>query len=67
MRRGAILERIKKEAESGPRFFFPDPKEIEHLVLDIAAVNTETAPAQLGPVQDKIISLRTDSQRILVK
>src|SRR5439155_10660291 len=64
VRRGAVLKGVQQKAEFGLRFVLADPKQIEELALDLPAVVADAAPADLGPVQDKIVCLGARLQRL---
>ena len=45
MRRRAVVERIEQEPEPGLCLLLPDAEEIEHLLLDITPMDTNTPAA----------------------
>src|SRR5207249_3317194 len=65
--RRTFLQRVQQKAEFGLRFVLADPKQIEELALDLPAVVADAAPADLSPVQDKIVGLGARLQRLGLK
>ncbi len=67
VRRGAITERVQQKAELRLRLFFTNAQRLKRALLHIAPVNPNAAPAQFNAVEDQIIRLRFDLQRIGLK
>lgn len=53
MRGYAVFEGIQKEAEAFMRILVAEAKQLEHLLLDISAVDSDGAAAQLIAVQNE--------------
>ena len=60
VRRRAILQRFQKEPEARARLFLRHPESAEYLALNVLAMNTDRARAQLGAIQHHVISQRTN-------
>src|SRR5690348_6334692 len=58
MRRRAVGERVEKEAEAAAELFFAKAERFEEPLLNILAVNTNTAGAELVAVQNEVVTLR---------
>ncbi len=67
MRRSAILQRLKQKSKLDDGLILPDAKQIKHFALDVTPVNTNTATADLTPVEHHVIRLRPYFERIGVE
>ena len=67
VRRGAVLEGIQQEAELRLGFLLADAHHVEHAVLDVAAVDTDGAAADLVAVADDVVGVGQRVTRVLVE
>ena len=59
--RGAVLEGVKEEAETGLGFFVGDAERLEDLLLNVLAVNTDGAGAELEAVHRDVVAVGADA------
>ena len=67
MRRGAVLEGIQQEAELRLGFLLADAHHVEHAVLDVTAMDTDGAAADLVAVADDVVGVGQRVARVLVE
>ena len=67
VRRGAVLEGVQQEAEPRLGFLLADAHHVEHAVLDVAAVDTDGAAADLVAVADDVVGVGQSVARVLVE
>ena len=65
VRRGAELEGVQQEAELRLSFLLSDTHHVEHTVLDVAAVDTDGAAANLVAVADNVVGVGQRVARVL--
>ena len=56
VRRGAVAKRVEQEAEPGLRLVGADPDQLEHPLLDVGAVVSDRAAADLIAVEHQVVA-----------
>src|SRR5436305_2927769 len=67
VRRRAELERVEQEAELLLRFLFAEAHQAEDALLDVAAVDTDRAAADLVAVADDVVGVGQRVARVLLE
>ena len=65
VRRCAVLERVEEEAEAGLGFFVRHTQRAEDLGLDVLAMDTDGAGAELGAVEDDVVGEGADGALVV--
>ena len=58
VRRRAVAQRVEQEAEPRLRLLLIEADQLEHLLLDLAAVDTDRAAADLVAVEHEVVGAR---------
>src|SRR5205085_12062705 len=64
---GAVFEGVEEEAESFLSVDLADPYRVEHLPLDLGAVDTDGATAHLPAVPDHVVGAALPAPRVAVE
>src|SRR5437879_10047442 len=60
MRRSAVCQRVEEEAEAVAKLFFREAKRFEEALLDVLAMDSDAAGAELVAVQDEVVAFGAD-------
>ena len=64
VRRRAVAQRVEQEAEARLRLLLGDAERGEHLLLDLGAVDTDRAAADLDAVDHDVVAARAQRARV---
>ena len=67
VRRRTIFEGIHQEAETLLCLFFGEAQQLEHLILQLAVVDTDGTATHFDTIDHHVVCIRTDGSRIAVQ